>query len=269
LPGLLPHLHLPNDEKYSQLLTRLCAPFVRDLFKEFRAQAISAAEAASQLALITRRFYQLYADYLQAVAKRKADCWTPGLSGGNHRSAWPEEVRQLVIKLLKKRCSYSLIASEALRRFNHKVDRATIRRFALRNQLAAPQRSAPRKPVRRWQTQQIGQLWQYDASPHRWFCGQDWQPSLRQMTESSTTRVESRAIHVFRKGTQSETRGLLCLRLVCWQSSRQDFELMRHTWSNQNTPANRRGRSPFRRSGFIMPAFRRTVAFLAVAQRGR
>jgi len=30
---------------------------------------------------------------------------------------------------------------------------------------------APRKPVRRWQVQQIGQLWQYDASPHRWFAG--------------------------------------------------------------------------------------------------
>jgi len=178
LPGLLPHWHVPNHEKYSQLLTRLCAPFVRDLFKEFRAQAISAAEAASQPALSTRRFYQLYADYLQAVAKRKADRWTPGLSGGDHRAAWPEEVRQLVIKLLKKRCSYSLIASETLRRFNHKLYRATIRRFALRNQLAAPQRSAPRKPVRRWQTQQIGQLWQYDASPHRWFSGQDWQPSL-------------------------------------------------------------------------------------------
>jgi hypothetical protein len=28
------------------------------------------------------------------------------------------------------------------------------------------------QPVRRWQTQQVGQLWQYDASPHRWL-GED------------------------------------------------------------------------------------------------
>lgn len=40
----------------------------------------------------------------------------------------------------------------------------------------ATRHKAPRKPVRRWQVQQIGQLWQYDASPHRWF-GED-RPAL-------------------------------------------------------------------------------------------
>jgi hypothetical protein len=30
--------------------------------------------------------------------------------------------------------------------------------------------------VRRWQVQQIGQLWQYDATPHRWFAALSQQP---------------------------------------------------------------------------------------------
>lgn len=160
------------------MLSRFCAPFIRDVLREFRSQGISAAEAATQLGVSRRRLYQLYASYLRVVARRKAGQWSPGSSGGNHRQAWTPEVEQLVRKLLKTRCSYSLIASELLRRLKFKVDRATIRRFALRNQLAAAPVASKRKPARRWQTQQIGQLWQYDASPHRWFSGQDWQPSL-------------------------------------------------------------------------------------------
>jgi hypothetical protein len=160
------------------LLHRLCAPFIRDICAQFRAQSLSASEAAEELGLSPRRFYQLYHRYLLAVSKGNVHLWSPGVSGGNHRSGWPEPVQLLVCKLLKTRCPYSMIASEVLRRFNYKVDRATIRRFALRQGLASAQRPAKRKPVRRWQTQRIGQLWQYDASPHRWFEGQDWQPSL-------------------------------------------------------------------------------------------
>jgi hypothetical protein len=53
-----------------------------------------------------------------------------------------------------------------------KMDRAAVRRWALAKGLAPDTKyKAPRKPVRRWQVQQIGQLWQYDASPHRWFAG--------------------------------------------------------------------------------------------------
>jgi hypothetical protein len=160
------------------LLNRLCAPFIRDVCKEFRAQALHASEAAEQLGISKRRFYQLYAGYLRAVAQRKAPLWSPGLSGGDHRADWSDPVRLLVERLLKARCSYSMIASEVLRRYQQKVDRATIRRYALRHGLAPSAPVVKRKPVRRWQTQQVGQLWQYDASPHHWFEGQNWQPSL-------------------------------------------------------------------------------------------
>jgi hypothetical protein len=80
------------------------------------------------------------------------------------------------LALLKKRlacappCPYSFVASEALRLHAFKLDRAQVRRWALKNNHAhagpAPKVLAP---VRRWQRAQIGELWQLDASPHRWF----------------------------------------------------------------------------------------------------
>jgi len=51
-----------------------------------------------------------------------------------------------------------------------KLDRASVRRWALTRGLAPETRhKLQRKPVRRWQVQHVGQLWQYDTSPHRWF----------------------------------------------------------------------------------------------------
>jgi transposase InsO family protein len=71
-----------------------------------------------------------------------------------------------------------LIASELQRRLQFKTDRATVRRYALKRNLAPTMPPQKPKPKRRGQTQKVGQLWQYDASPHRWFAGQDWQPVL-------------------------------------------------------------------------------------------
>src|ERR1019366_2422415 len=64
----------------------------------------------------------------------------------------------------------SFAASEALRLHPFKLDRAQVRRWAIANQLAHA--VPPRRvlaPVRRWQRAQVGELWQLDASPHRWF----------------------------------------------------------------------------------------------------
>lgn len=121
------------------------------------------------------RFYALYADYLRACAERRQRSWRPGQSGGSHHATWPLEVVALLRKLLSATpaASYSFAASEVHRRHGLKMDRATVRRWALTHRLAPDTRhKAPRKPVRRWQVQQIGQLWQYDASPHRWFADQ-------------------------------------------------------------------------------------------------
>jgi len=138
----------------------------------FRKLKLNATEAADQLEISRSRLYSLRTEYLEACANKTAHRWMPGGSGGDHSPAWPEPV----VNLLKKRlgcsppCPYSFVASEVLRLHSFKLDRAQVRRWAIQNDYAhaaAPQR--PHAAVRRWQRSQIGELWQLDASPHRWF----------------------------------------------------------------------------------------------------
>src|SRR5258707_9742690 len=51
----------------------------------------------------------------------------------------------------------------------------------------------PHAPVRRWQRSQIGELWQLDASPHRWFplCSIDF-PRLNMLDDCSRLFVGSK-----------------------------------------------------------------------------
>jgi hypothetical protein len=161
-------------EKYQQLLNRHAPSFIRHVLAAFRQHSLTAIEAAEQLGLSPSRLYALHSDYLKARAARREDLWTPKTSGGDHAAAWPEAV----IILLRKRlqcvppCPYSFAASEALRVHSFKLDRAQVRRWAIENKLA---HAVPAKrilaPVRRWQRSKIGELWQLDASPHRWFSG--------------------------------------------------------------------------------------------------
>lgn len=139
----------------------------------FRRGEISALDATGELGLSRSRLYVLYADYLRACARRGQSSWTPGHSGGNHHPAWPREVFELLRKLLGARppASYAFAASEVHRRHKLQLDRASVRRWALKQGIApdTKYKKRPRQPTRRWQVQNIGQLWQYDASPHRWF----------------------------------------------------------------------------------------------------
>lgn len=159
-------------EKHQQLLRRQAPSFIRHVLEAFRQRTLTAPEAADQLGLSRSRLYALSNSYLRARAQKQQRLWTPGVSGGDHSTSWP----QPVLDLLKKRlachppCPYSFAASEALRLHGFKLDRAQVRRWALENGLAHP--VPPKRipaPVRRWQRAQIGELWQLDASPHRWF----------------------------------------------------------------------------------------------------
>jgi hypothetical protein len=164
----------PRFDEKVQLLHRCAPPLIRHVFGQFRAGMFKAAQACDQLGLSKSRFYELYSDYLRACAARREQDWQPGLSGGDHAPAWPEKVCALLRKRLSSRppCSYSFAASEAARLLDFKVDRAQVRRWALENGLAhANPAPKPRAPVRRWQRSAIGELWQLDATPHRWFPG--------------------------------------------------------------------------------------------------
>jgi hypothetical protein len=162
----------PPHEKYQQLAHRLAVPLIRHVLARFRAEQLDAHTAAAKLKLSRSRFYELYADYLRACAHRQEALWLPGHSGGDHAPAWPTEVLALLRKRLASTppANYSFAASEVLRLCDFKVDRAQVRRWALENQLAPPKPNVKTTaPIRRWQRSQIGELWQLDASPHRWF----------------------------------------------------------------------------------------------------
>ena len=132
---------------------------------------MTATAASVELEISRNQFYRLWQGYLRAVAEGRQDTWGLGLSGGDHQPDPSPELEALFNKLLRSRppCSYSLVASEAKRRLSVDIDRATVRRWALANG-AAPDtawKDNP-QPVRRWESQAVGQLWQYDVSPHPW-----------------------------------------------------------------------------------------------------
>ena len=142
------------------------------MLDDFRQRTLTASEAAHQLGLSRSRLYVLSAAYLRARSKKRELLWEPGASGGDHSKPWPRPVLDLLRKRLacKPPCPYSFAASEALRLHAFKLDRAQVRRWAIENGLAHP--VPPKRvhaPVRRWQRSRIGELWQLDASPHRWF----------------------------------------------------------------------------------------------------
>jgi transposase InsO family protein len=137
-----------------------------------RAEKISTGDVAEELQVSRRWVQKLYGTYLEACGQRESDAWVPGRSGGSHHKIPSEEVEQLWRKLLggDPPLSYSFTASETLRRCGECVDRATVRRWAVRHGLA-PQKVPVREPasIRRWQCESVGALWQLDVTSHRWF----------------------------------------------------------------------------------------------------
>jgi hypothetical protein len=89
---------------------------------------------------------------------------------------------------------YSFAASEAMRLYEFHLDRAQVRHWAIRSGLAhaGPPKPA-RAPVRRWQRQRIGELWQLDATPHAWFPDDPTlHPMLNMLDDCSRLFVGSR-----------------------------------------------------------------------------
>ena len=168
---------------------RCAPPLIRHVFSLFRSGALNAADAHHQLGLSKSRFYELYADYLRACSRHQQELWLAGLSGGDHAPAWPEKLLELLRKRLSSRppASYSFAASEALRLLDIKVHRAQVRRWAMENGLAQSNpRLKAKAPVRRWQRAAIGELWQLDATPHRWFSHSKLQwPMLNMLDDCS------------------------------------------------------------------------------------
>jgi len=156
---------------------------------EVRAGRLSVQAAAHELSIHPSRLYQLRTDYLRACAQGLAATWTPGTSGGDHYPDWPAGVTALLTRLLSSKppSSYSAVASELHRRLNFQTDRASVRRWALQNDLAPDTRhKRPPQPVKRWQARDYGALWQYDATPHPFLPGAPHKQVLLNLLDDAT-----------------------------------------------------------------------------------
>lgn len=145
---------------------------IRHVFALFRSGEINASEAASRIDVSRSRLYALYSNYLRACVGVTGDGWLPGISGGDHAQKWPSDVLDLLRKRLSSKppASYAFAASETRRLFDFKLERSQVRQWALREGLARPNVDGrPPAAARRWQRLRVGELWQMDATPHRWF----------------------------------------------------------------------------------------------------
>lgn len=137
-----------------------------------RSGEATTAAVALELGITARRVRQIYRGYLGACAVKQQADWEPGRSGGYHGQEIPDEVQALWKTLLsaKPSASYSFAASEALRRYAFRIDRATVRRWARQKGLShSAERTKPQDSIRRWQCGKVGALWQLDACIHPWF----------------------------------------------------------------------------------------------------
>lgn len=149
---------------------------MRHLLEQHRTDALNTAQACEQLSVSKSQFHRLRSAYLLACASGTQELWEPHSSGGAHHPQWPDAARALAFKLLKgdPPASYSLVASELLRRLRFATDRSTVRRWAKAHDCAAPARpKRKRASVRRWQRQSIGELWQMDSTPHAFVPGNE------------------------------------------------------------------------------------------------
>ncbi len=154
-----------------QLTHRVAPEMVRDVLSQFRSRMLTADQAAARLGLSRSGLYKLYTRYLRAAADGAAATFSPAASGGDHAPDWPPEVAASLRNWLtaSPAYSYAFAASEAARLHGFALDRSQVRHWAIREGLAERPRPAQRSYTRRWQRDRVGELFQMDATPYRWF----------------------------------------------------------------------------------------------------
>jgi hypothetical protein len=154
----------------NQIHHRLCAPLIHDVLERFCNNTITRQQAVETLGISKSQLYRLRTQYIHAKTKESLINWMPGHSGGDRATDLPPRAQNFLQRALAEGYNHAFAASELLRLHNIECSRWSARRFAIANGLA--QTEAPiRLPAhtRRWQRQNIGELWQLDATPHRWF----------------------------------------------------------------------------------------------------
>lgn len=139
-----------------QIINRLGVADIRNTVATFCKGTLSSDQACEALEIGKTRLYQLRSDFLLAKASGKTSQWVPKSSGGNHMPLWSDDVQNFLKKALSHHYSYAFAASEVLRLFHQKLDRAQVRHWA-QLQGFVPPVPKPRPPahVRRWQRSYI------------------------------------------------------------------------------------------------------------------
>lgn len=152
-----------------QLAHRVDSELVTEVLKLFNGGDMDWRTAAERLQIGRTRLYDLRAQWL---ASNKALPLQP--SGGNHKELWPEPIQQFLREFVPvcKPLNYALISEQLARRFDFERSRGAVAHYLQKHFSQLIARSAPGpKPRRRWETAAVGELWQHDSSPHRWWPG--------------------------------------------------------------------------------------------------
>jgi len=174
-----------------QISKRLSEADIRNVFETFCERKITTEMACEALGIGRTRFYELRTEYLRVRATGNAGTWVPGLSGGNHKGVWKSEVQNFLQSALTCRYPYAFAASEVLRKFGVTLHRSQVRKFAIANKLApAPRKPRPPAHIRRWQRENVNELWQLDATCEAWWEGSDvHRPILNMLDDCSRMHV--------------------------------------------------------------------------------
>lgn len=150
-----------------QLAHRLGPELVTQILELFNRGDMDWQTATERLHIGRTRLYALRTQWLA----QKTD-FALHLSGGNHKGLWPQPVQQFLRQFLPacQPLNYALISKQLARRFGFERSRATVANYVQQHFAERIARTAPGpKPRRRWETAAVGELWQHDSSPHRWW----------------------------------------------------------------------------------------------------
>jgi hypothetical protein len=146
---------------------RVSAPLIQSILGAFNGGEMDAQTAAERLQIGRSQLYSLRSQWLRAGKKLCAKA-----SGGSRSRPWPQPVLDFMREFLPhcRPPNFALLADEIARRFDFIRSRSAVASAA---RLHFPQLfcTPPRgpKPRRRWQCAAIGELFQHDSSPHRWW----------------------------------------------------------------------------------------------------
>jgi transposase len=165
------------------LAHRVSAPLLESILTAFNAGGMDAQSAAERLQIGRSQLYALRSQWLRAGQKLG-----PKPSGGSRSEPWPAQVLDFMRDFLphSRPANFALLADEIDRRFSFTRSRAAVASAARHHfplLVSAPPRGP--KPRRRWQCAAIGELFQHDSSPHRWWKAEKMQSLIITLDDHS------------------------------------------------------------------------------------